>query len=87
MCWNSPSSTPAFSIMASDSNSSDSTSPLAGIWVAGAESSDAEEKHNVYFPFNERSKRKRDWNILHFIEEITKETPIGASTDVPQGGD
>lgn len=86
MCWYSPSSATVFSIMASDSNSSDLVSPLTSILGAGTEISDAKEVHNIYFPVNERSKRKRDRNILHFIEKIAKETPTGTSTDVPQGG-
>jgi len=61
-------------------------SPLTNILDAGTEISNAKEAHNIYFPVNERSKRKRDWNILHFIEKVAKETPTGASTDVPQGG-
>ena len=72
--------------MASDSNSSDLVSPLTSILGAGTEISDAKEVHNIYSPVNERSKRKRDRNILHFIEKIAEETPTGASTDVPQGG-
>jgi hypothetical protein len=57
MCWNSSTSTTAFSIMASDS---DSASPLTSILGAGTEISDTKETHNIYFPVNERSKRKRD---------------------------
>src|SRR5271154_4103054 len=82
MCRNSPSPTTAPPTMASDSNSSDSASPLTGILGTGTETSDAKETHNIYFPVNERSKRKRDRNILHFIEKFAKET----LTDVPKGG-